>query len=371
MIDGGKMKVILVSYYFREKEKMNFGPFPTIYQLAKKIGHVITAHPFSFSTENIDGITVERCFVFRTPFISNLSQAVFGLGLYKKCKNFDGILHAQDLSAGLGYKLLKKPIKVLTLRGLLISWINTVPGLKNIEFLNKKNTRLTLKLEKMLVENSDYIISPSEFYKGEILKYYTFDENKIKVIPNGIDEKMFSPQEIETDKKILLFAGGLSQRKGYPIAICTHKRLKKRYPELELWVLGNDRTPKERIEGVKFFGSVAYEEMPQFFNNATVVIHPSFNENCPKVIQEAMSCGKPVVTLNVTGNVELIDNYVDGIYASEKNFSREVGNLLEDENLIKELGENARKKVMSKYTFDRMFKEYMKFYNQIEHSIGQ
>lgn len=361
------MKVILVSYYFREKEKMNFGQYPITYQLAKKIGHVIATRSFSFKTEIIDGITVERCFVFRTPFISNLSMIAFGLGLYKKCKNFDGILHTQDLATGYGFRLLKKPIKVLTLRSLLISWINTIPRLKNnIKFLNKKNTRITLKLEKMLVENSDYIISPSRFYKKEILKYNKFDEGNIRVIPNGIDEKLFSPMETKTDKKILLFTGGLSERKGYSFVAKTFKKLKNKHPNLELWIIGYDKKSTEKIDGIRFFGRVPYEEMPKFYNYATVVIHPSLNENCPKVVLEAMSCEKPVITLNTTGNVELIDNYVDGIYTSKQNFASKISYLLEDEDLIKKLGKNARKKVLSKYTFDKMFKEYTKFYNYIE-----
>ena len=175
------MEIIFVSYYFFEKERMNFGQYSIVYELAKKTGHVISSRPFSYKTEFIDGIEVERCFVFRTPIIHNLSHMVFGLGLYKKCKNFDGILHAQGLSAGLGYKLLKKPIKLLTLRSLLISWINTIPELiGNKNFLNNPNTRLTLKLEKMLVERSEE--HTSELQSHSFISYAVFCLKKKKKI---------------------------------------------------------------------------------------------------------------------------------------------------------------------------------------------
>jgi glycosyltransferase involved in cell wall biosynthesis len=357
------MKVILVSYYFREKEKMNFGQYPITYQLAKKIGHVIAARSFSFKTEMIDGITVERCFVFPTPIISNMSMMVFGLGLYKKCRNFDGILHAQDLATGYGFRLLKKPIKVLTIRSLLNSWLNTVPGLK--ERMSFLNTRLTMRLEKMLVENSDYIIAPSEYYKGEVLKYCEFDEGNIKVIPNGIDERMFAPRKIGSDKKVILFAGGLGIRKGYHLVKEAFKKLKKKHNDLELWILGINKKPQAAIKGMKFFGWIPYNEMPDFYNKATVIVHPSLNESFGKVIAEAMSCEKPVVALGTSSIPELIENYVDGVYTTEKKFADEVDRLLEDENLRREIGKRARKKVLRKFTFSRMFREYTAFYKEI------
>ncbi len=42
------MKVILVSYYFREKEKVNFGKYPVVFQLAKRIGQMASSKPFSW-----------------------------------------------------------------------------------------------------------------------------------------------------------------------------------------------------------------------------------------------------------------------------------------------------------------------------------
>lgn len=359
------MKVIIVSYYFHEKGKMNFGPYPIIYQLGKDIGEVVaggtTLKTNFLKSEMIDGIKVHRVFSPNILKIINFSYFPFGIGLYNRFKNFHGILHAQDIDACIGFWLLQEPIKVLTIRSFIRSWLLTIPKFK-LTAKQKIRIEFLKKWEKMAVENSDYIISPSEFYKKETIKYFDFPEEKITVIPNGVDEKFFSPRKIKTDKPIVLFAGGLSRRKGYDIVVDTFNRLRKKYRNMEFWILG----AKGHLDGIKFFDRVPYCKMPEFYNKASIVIHPSWNENCPKVILEAMSCGKPVVTLNVTGNVELIDNEVDGIYASKENFASEVGRLLDDEDLKEEMGRNARKKVLKKYTYGKMLREYMKFYEEIE-----
>lgn len=357
------MNVKLISYYFHNKEQMNFGPYPIIYQLGKEFGEVY-AGGTTFSAnirrkETIDNITVNRIFSPNLLQFINMSYVLFGIGLYKKFKDFDGILHAQNIDSCVGFKLLHTPKKIFTIRSYIRSWIRTVPEIENVPIKDELRNSFLKVWEELIVKNSDYIISPSEFYKDETVRYFNFDEKKIKVIPNGVDINFFYPKMIKTDKKIVLFAGGTSYRKGYDIVIETYKKIKRH--DVEFWVIGDGGY----FDGIKFFRNVPYEQMPEFYNKASVIIHPSRNENCPKVILEAMSCGKPVVTLNVTGNVELIDSGIDGICTNRESFADEVNRLLNDEDVRKKMGENARKKIVEKYSLETMIDRYKNLYSSI------
>ncbi|PKL46601.1 MAG: hypothetical protein CVV42_15955 [Candidatus Riflebacteria bacterium HGW-Riflebacteria-2] len=56
------------------------------------------------------------------------------------------------------------------------------------------------------------------------------------------------------------------------------------------------RGVSERIE---FLESVKYSELPGWYANAVAMVYPSWCENCPNILLEAMACGCPVVAMNI------------------------------------------------------------------------
>ena len=83
---------------------------------------------------------------------------------------------------------------------------------------------------------------------------------------------------------------------------------------------------------------------------------------------EAMALEMPCIASNVGGVPELIENNVDGLIFEPKNpkkFADLIRLLLEDKNLQKKLGRNARKKMENKFNWNRIIKKFDSLYGRL------
>jgi peptidoglycan/xylan/chitin deacetylase (PgdA/CDA1 family) len=147
-------------------------------------------------------------------------------------------------------------------------------------------------------------------------------EEKIQVIPNGIDPKRIYPMDqkacrnalsLPMDKKIVCYIGNLVPVKGIDVLINAFSLLKDE--DAVLAVVG-DGPLKQRLmslaggkgvtDRIRFFGAQRHDRIPFFMNAADVHCLPSRHEGCPNVILEALGCGRPVVASHVGGVPEII-----------------------------------------------------------------
>ncbi|KKL23210.1 hypothetical protein LCGC14_2427690, partial [marine sediment metagenome] len=95
---------------------------------------------------------------------------------------------------------------------------------------------------------------------------------------------------------------------------------------------------------------------------------PSISEGMPNSLMEAMALEMPCIASNVGGVPELIEHNVDGLIFEPKNpkkLADLIRLLLEDENLQKKLGMNARKKMMNKFNWNQIIKKLEIFYGKL------
>lgn len=102
--------------------------------------------------------------------------------------------------------------------------------------------------------------------------------------------------------------------------------------------------------------------------NSDIFVLPTFYELFPGVILEAMQCGKPVVSTNTGAIPEIIDDGLNGFLVPTHN-PDEVANkielLLRKPELRKLVGENAYKKFLNNYTFERFEKNIKDVFEEI------
>lgn len=196
----------------------------------------------------------------------------------------------------------------------------------------------------------------------------------IEVIPNGVDLKKFkiekSKWKITNDdesvkEKIIVSASRLVKKNGIADLILSLKFLPISI-KLKLLGDGEDRKYLEQLvnesgltERVDFIGTVATEDLPRYYQTASVFVRPSYSEGLGNAFLEAMACGLPVIGTNVGG---LKDFLFDG----QTGFVCEVGNpesiaakisfILDPQNKIKveEVIERAEKLVKEKYDWDNL-----------------
>ena len=161
------------------------------------------------------------------------------------------------------------------------------------------------------------------------------DTNKIRVVGNGVDINKFYPLDKQTQRealnipdnaKVLISVGGLVERKGFHRVIEVLPELLKQYPELIYLIVGGESAEgniKEQLHrqvdelklenSVRFLGALNSEELKKPLSSADIFVLATANEGWANVFLEAMACGLPVVTTDVGGNKEVVNNDELGI----------------------------------------------------------
>jgi glycosyltransferase involved in cell wall biosynthesis len=178
-------------------------------------------------------------------------------------------------------------------------------------------------LAKFVLSEADEVITVSKFNAEKLLSLGV-SSNKLHVIPNGYDERLFKPIPavkareklgLPLNKKILLSIGSLVNVKGHTYLISAMPLVLRKRKDVLLIIVGSGPLKEllQRIiknyglEGhVILVGGRMHEEIPLWMNASDIFILPSLQEGFPTVIPEAMACGKPIVATKVGGVPEVI-----------------------------------------------------------------
>ena len=156
------------------------------------------------------------------------------------------------------------------------------------------------------------------------------DKNKIRVVGNGVDTIKFHPLDkiqerqllnIPLQAKVLITVGGLVERKGFHRVIEVLPELVKAHPDFIYLIVGGESAEgniKEQLvkqvkdlkleHNVRFLGALKSDELKKPLSCADVFVLATANEGWANVFLEAMACGLPVVTTDVGGNREVVNN---------------------------------------------------------------
>jgi len=172
------------------------------------------------------------------------------------------------------------------------------------------------------------LITISEFSKREIVDLLDVPENKIVVIPNGVDREIFRvmhPGELGAVQRTtarlgltapyLLYMGGSSKRKNLPMLIKAHAYLCERYKiRQSLVLIGGQRLSPESEEELERspvrdlvvrLGYLPQKDVLHVLKSATAVVCPSTYEGFGLPALEAMACGVPVILSNAASLPEV------------------------------------------------------------------
>jgi UDP-glucose:(heptosyl)LPS alpha-1,3-glucosyltransferase len=173
------------------------------------------------------------------------------------------------------------------------------------------------------------VICISQMVRDDIQRHYAIDDDKLRVIINGIDLQRFQPASDAAQRQrlrdelglstapLLLFVGSGFERKG--LAQLLHA-MAAGESDWHLAVIGRDkrqgnyRQLAERLglqQRVQFAGVVP--DVLPYYRCADLLVHPCLYEPFGNVVLEAMACGLGVVTNQFCGAGELIEQDVNGL----------------------------------------------------------
>src|SRR5690606_13083786 len=112
-------------------------------------------------------------------------------------------------------------------------------------------------------------------------------------------------------------------------------------------------------------------DMPEVLSQATIVVLPSYREGMPKVLLEAQALGRPIVTTDVPGCREAIENGKTGFLVQvkdEHSLANAIEKLIINEGLCLEFSRNARALAEKKFDIEQVVKTHMNIYENLVQS---
>ena len=110
------------------------------------------------------------------------------------------------------------------------------------------------------------------------------------------------------------------------------------------------------------------ENMPKTFSQAHIVSLPSYAEGLPKVLIEALSCGRPIVTTNVSGCKETVRDGENGFLVPVKN-SRALAEafikLISNKQLRQRMGNAGRKMAIKEFSIQIVIEQTFAVYQDL------
>lgn len=199
------------------------------------------------------------------------------------------------------------------------------------------------------------------------------NKNKVKYIPNGIDNKIFKPNVTFESKSMDPFKVGMASRichpKDFITLINAVKILSKNY-DIQLHIAGigedfekvKDYIITSKSQDIVFLrGLITRNELTGFYNEINVFVLSSFSECMPMVLLEAMACKTPVIGSNVRGINEIIINEQNGLlfeFKDEIDLSNKIEMLINNKIKTIELINNGYYTATQVFSMENMFNKY-------------
>lgn len=232
-----------------------------------------------------------------------------------------------------------------------------------------------------VMRNCDGIIGVSKWaLETTIPKDY---KGRTTVIHNGFDPKQYDPDKTDKkywkeffekkgfDGKLLLTNVRLIKQKGLEYLIKGMKGVEGGY----LVILGRGPLEKElkeiaRKENVPVYfltKIISEERLKDLYSSAYLFLLSSLYEPCAVALTEAQSMGLPIIATQAGGNLEIVKEGRTGLSVPPRNskeFTKKINYLMKNENTVKELSKNAKKR-STQFTWDVAAKKTEKFYKKI------
>ncbi|ALV62898.1 Glycosyltransferase [Thermococcus sp. 2319x1] len=237
----------------------------------------------------------------------------------------------------------------------------------------------TISLFTSYLKHPHRIIAVSKAAKA-FIEHFT--DVPISVVPNGVDDKRFFPAKSKDKIKakfglegnVVLYVSRMSYRKGPHVLLNAFSKIE----DGTLVMVGNGEMlpflkAQAKFLGIEdrvvFMGYVPDDILPEVFRMADIFVLPSVSsEAFGIVILEAMASGIPVIATNVGGIPEVVKENEAGLLVppgNELELRKTIQKLLKDEELRRWYGNNGRKAVEEKYSWDKVVVEIEKIYEEI------
>ncbi|QXG44160.1 lipid galactosyltransferase [Borreliella burgdorferi] len=242
-----------------------------------------------------------------------------------------------------------------------------------------------IKPDKMMRKHYNKIkhfIYPSSKAKE---RYFQLSNNSsnYKIIPNGVDRKLFiktlskekkdeilKKHNIKQTDKIIIFVGRINKEKNINLLVTHLKDLLMQNNNYKLILIGKGSEEKEiknfsikhgLEKQILLIGTIPWEEIYYYYKISDIFASLSKSEVYPMTVIEALTAGIPAILINDYIYKDVIKEGINGFLIKKyENLSRYIEKVIKDDEILKKFKENAKKHStkFSSYFFTKKIKNY-------------
>ncbi|CAN5160342.1 N/A [soil metagenome] len=185
----------------------------------------------------------------------------------------------------------------------LVVTVHDLAVLRHPETFNRWTRTYSPRVVPRVLRSASLIIAVSEFTRNELVELLDVPREKIRVVPNAVEEE-FTREGPSAEGEYVLTVGTLEPRKNLSRLVEAARRA-----DVELRVVGARGWGEVEVggNGVRWLGEVSDRELAALYRGARCVAYPSLYEGFGIPVLEAMACGVPVVTTRGSAMEEVAD----------------------------------------------------------------
>jgi glycosyltransferase involved in cell wall biosynthesis len=304
-------------------------------------------------------------FPFKYPILNRLfidGQILFGL---EKAITGADIVHVAETYFGYTYQAIMAKRKGMVKKVITTVW-ETIP-------FNNQSLRGRRMVKIYAKENIDHFIAVTERAKKSLIKE-GIKEEKITVIPMGVDLKKFKPRPKLKNKRDvnILCVARLVPEKGVLTLLKAFLHIRKRNKNVILTFVG-DGPLKQDLKGYKgvFVKRVPYHKMPDEYSSADIFCLPSqttatWEEQFGMCLVEAMASGLPIVSTK-TGAIPEVCGGIASLVAAGNSHSLAVNleKLIYNKDLREKMGIDSQKRAEEHFDQKQIAEQINHLYQKI------
>ena len=313
-----------------------------------------------------------------------LIKSIYAFYKFFKKEKFDVIQYSTpnaSLYASIAGRLARVPVRMYCQWGIRYVGLEGLSR-KIFKFLEKITIKNSTTVRPVSFKNRQFGIDEG-LYKPEKAKVWGIggtigvDLNDYLLENKGsFCKEIREKYNIPTDAMVFGFVGRLNRDKGITELLTAFKEIEKDNVYLALvggWDLGNPvsqdlREYAERSDKIVLCGSVPFEDVPKHLAAFDILVHPTYREGFGKVIQEAMAMETAVITTDIPGPSEVIENEISGILVPVKNaeaLAKEMLALSEDQERRTLYAKEGRKRAEKYFARPIMLNNILEDYKEI------
>ena len=227
------------------------------------------------------------------------------------------------------------------------------------------------RIEKMIngktLRNASNVLVANNDTKDVIINEYNVSQEKISIVPNGVDISMFNITKQKNPKKII-FTGAMYYHRGLDVLLKAIPQIIKKIPDSKFVLMGSGdelNKLKEIVEknnlkdNVEFTGWIDRNDIPENIADASIGIGPLRLTDVtagalPIKVLEYMTVSLPIIAQKGTLPDDVLVNGKNGYFIDgEEDLAEKIISLLNEPKKIEEMGKNSQQ-MAQKFSWDNV-----------------